>query len=195
MDLENIPHKISYRKIRYPRIEFTTGRLHFVLPLNSRHEELSSKHEPWIQKKRAFIQECLKESEKKEVVQRSSEEFKRLVLSLIIKAADELGVKPNNVYFKLMKTKWASISSKKNLMINKLASGLPDHLVEYMIVHEFTHLKQKRHNDHFWEIIAKKFPEYETLEKELFVYWFRLITLHMEGRRENKKKFPSSTLK
>ena len=176
MDLENIPHKVSYRKIRYPRIEFTTGELHFVLPLNSRHEELSSKHERWIQKKRAFIQECLKESEKREVVQRSGDEFKELVLSLIIKAADELAIKPNNVYFKLMKTKWASISSKKNLMINKLARCLPDHLVEYMIVHELTHLKHKRHNDHFWEIIAKKFPDYEALEKELFVYWFRLIS-------------------
>lgn len=74
-----------------------------------------------------------------------------------------------------MKTKWASIGPKKNIMINKLARCLPDHLVEYMIVHELTHLKQKRHNEHFWEIIAKKFPEYEALEKELFVYWFRLI--------------------
>jgi len=176
MDPENFPHKVSYRNIRYPRIEFTTGELHFVLPLNSQYEELSRKHERWIQKKWTFIQDCLKESEKRELIQRSNDEFKGLALSLIIKAADELGVKPNSVYFRLMKTKWASISSKKNLTINKLARCLPDHLVEYMIVHELTHLKQKRHNDHFWEIIAKKFPDYEALEKELFVYWFRLIS-------------------
>jgi hypothetical protein len=172
-DLEKIPYKISHRNIKYPRIEFTTGNLHFILPLNTRHEELFNKHERWIQKKRAFIEECLKESEKRGLVQRSDDEFKGIVLSLVIKAADELKVRLNNVYFKLMKTKWASFSPKKNLMINKLAKYLPDHLIEYLVAHELNHLKQKRHNEQFWELIACKFPNYEDLEKELFIYWFR----------------------
>lgn len=176
MELKNIPHKISHRRIKYPRLEFTTGELHFVLPLNSRHEELFNKHEKWIQKKRAFIEECLKESERRELIRRSDDEFKGLVLSLIIKAADKLNVKLNNVIFRLMKTKWASFSAKKNLMINKLARYLPDHLVEYIVFHEIAHLKEKRHNDRFWEIISRQFKNYQELEKELFVYWFRLAS-------------------
>lgn len=175
MELENIPHKIFYRKIKYPRLEFTTGELHFILPLNARHEEMFRKHLRWIKKKQAFIEECLKESEKRELVQRSDEEFKGLVLSLIVKTDEELKMKLNNVYFKSMKTKWASFSAKKNLMINKLASYLPDHLIEYMVFHELTHLKQKRHNERFWELIAGMFPDYKKLEKELFIYWFLLV--------------------
>lgn len=175
MELENIPHKISYRKIKYPRFEFTTGELHFVLPLNSQLEELFNKHEGWIQKKRAFIEGCLKESEKRELVQRSDDEFKGLVLSLIIKAANELNVRLNNVIFRAMKTKWASFSSRKNLIINKLVRYLPEDLLEYIVHHELTHLKQKRHNEKFWEMISGKFPEYNELEKELFIYWFRLV--------------------
>jgi len=175
MGLESIPHKISYRKIKYPRLEFTTGELHFVLPLNSRHKELFNKHERWIQKKKAFIDECLKESEKRQLIQRSDDDFKGLVLSLIIKAADELEVKLNNVNFRLMKTKWASFSSRKNLMINKLARHLPEYLLDYIAFHELTHLKQKRHNEQFWGIVSKKFPNYIELEKELFIYWFQLI--------------------
>jgi len=174
MELENIPHKISYRKIKYPRLEFTTGELHFVLPLDARHEEMFRKHRRWIKKKQAFIEECLRESEKRELVQRSDEEFKGMVLSLIIKTDEELKVKLNNVYFKLMKTKWASFSAKKNLMINKLASHLPDRLIEYMVFHELTHLRQKRHNDQFWGIVSKKFPNYLELERDLFIYWFLL---------------------
>jgi predicted metal-dependent hydrolase len=176
MELENIPYKVSHRKIKYPRLEFTTGELHFVLPLNSRHEELSNKHARWIQKKRAFIEECLKESEKRKVFQRSDDDFRGLVLSLIMKAADDLNVKLNNVIFRFMKTKWASFSVKKNLVINRLARNLPEYLLEYIVFHELTHLKQKRHNDHFWEIIAKKFPYYERLEKDLFIYWFRFLS-------------------
>jgi len=176
MDLERIPHKISHRKIKYPRLEFTTGELHFVLPLNSRHEGLFNKHEQWILKKQGLIEECLKESEKRELIQRSDDEFKGLMLSLIIKAADELNVRLNNVILRLMKTKWASFSSSKNLIINKLGRQLPEYLLEYIVFHELTHLKQKRHNDHFWEIIAKRSPNHEKLEKELFIYWFRLVS-------------------
>lgn len=176
MGLENIDHKISFRKIKYPRLEFTSGELHFILPLNARHEELFQKHSKWIGKKRAFIEECLKESEKKELVTRSDDEFKGLVLTLIMKAADELKVRLNNVYFKLMKTKWASFSAQKNLVFNKLARYLPEYLLEYIVFHELTHLKQKRHNDHFWEIISQKFPNHIELEKELFIYWFRLAS-------------------
>jgi predicted metal-dependent hydrolase len=181
MGLENIPHKVSYRKIKYPRIEFTTGELHFVLPPNFRSEELINKHGQWVRKKRDFIAECLKESGKRELVQRSDDEFKGLVLSLIMQAADELNVELNNVIFRLMKTKWASFSASKNLMINKLGRQLPDNLLEYIVLHEFTHLKQKRHNDQFWEIIAKKSPDYEKLEKELFIYWFRIMS---ESRKQ-----------
>jgi predicted metal-dependent hydrolase len=174
MDLEKIPYKISHRKIKYPRLEFTTGELHFVLPLNSRHEGLFNKHKQWIQKKRIFIEECLKESEKKELIQRTDDEFKGLVLSLIMRAADELNVRLNNVIFRLMKTKWASFTASKNLVINKLGRQLPEYLFEYIVFHELTHLKQKRHNGYFWEVVSKKFPDYRELERQLFVYWFKV---------------------
>jgi predicted metal-dependent hydrolase len=176
MELNNIPHKIFYRKIKYPRIEFTTGELHFVLPLYARHEELFSKHEQWIQRKRDFIEECLKRSENRKLIQRSDDEFKGLVLSLIIKGADELKMKLNNVIFRLMRTKWASFSAQKNLVFNKLGRYLPENLLEYIVFHELAHLKQKRHNDQFWEIISRHFKNYRELEKELFIYWFRLAS-------------------
>jgi len=174
MDLERIPHKISHRKIKYPRLEFTTGELHFVLPLNSRHEGLFNKHEKWIQRKQIFIEECLKESEKRELIQRTDDEFKGLVLSLIMRAEDELNVRLNNVIFRFMKTKWASFSVSKNLIINKLGRQLPEYLLEYIVFHELTHLKQKRHNEMFWKIIKNKFPIFQSLETELFIYWFKI---------------------
>jgi len=174
MELENIPHEISYRKIKYPRIEFTTGKLHFVLPLNARHEEIFKKHNKWVQNKVEFIGECLKQSGKRELIQRAENDFKGLILTLIMQASDELKVKLNNVIFKSMKTKWASLSAHKNLTINKLAKYLPEYLIKYIVFHELTHLKQKRHNEEFWEIISRKFGDYQNLEKELFIYWFRL---------------------
>ena len=174
MELENIPHKVSYRKIKYPRVELTTGQLCFILPQASRLETIFQKHEKWIKKKMEFIEVCLKESSKKELIQREEDDFRGLVLTLIMQAANELDVKLNNVYFREMKTKWASLSARKNLTINKLAKHLPEYLIRYIIFHELAHLKQKRHNDKFWEIISKKFKNYSPLEKGLFVYWFKI---------------------
>jgi len=51
---------------------------------------------------------------------------------------------------------------------------MPGELIDYVVYHEVAHLKQMRHNDKFWGILAKKFPHYKELEKELSIYWFRL---------------------
>jgi hypothetical protein len=174
MELHNIPHKTSYRKIKYPRIELTTGELHLILPQNFQSEEIFQKHKKWILKKMEFIEECLKESSKKDLVQREEDEYKGLVLTMIIQAANELNVRINNVYFKAMKTKWASFSANKNVVINKLARYLPDYLLEYIVFHEITHIKQKRHNEKFWGFVSKKFANFPNLEKDLFIYWFKL---------------------
>lgn len=174
MELEDIPHKVSYRRIKYPRVELTTGQLWFILPQASRLEIIFQKHEKWIKKKMEFIEDCLKESSKKELIQREEDDFRGLVLTLIMQGANELDVKLNNVYFREMKTKWASLSARKNLTINKLAKYLPEYLIRYIVFHELAHLRQKRHNDKFWEIISKKFKNRDALEKGLFVYWFRL---------------------
>lgn len=87
-----------------------------------------------------------------------------------------MGAEINKIFFRMMKTKCASCSAKRNLTINKLMKHLPEHLLKYIVFHEIAHLKQKRHNDIFWEIISRKFNNYEDLEKELFIYWFKLAS-------------------
>lgn len=79
-------------------------------------------------------------------------------------------VSVNKIYFRKMKTKWASCSSKKNLTINTLLRYLPKDLIEYVIYHEMAHLVEKRHNERFWKIISHRFPDYKKVEKELFIY-------------------------
>jgi len=174
MAVENIPYKVFYRRIKYPRLEFTTGELHFILPLNSNRKEIFNRHRRWIEKKWIFVQGCLKESKRKKLAQRTDDDFKKLVLSFLSEAASQQGLKPQKVYFRPMKTKWASLSTRKNLTINKLAKYLPDYLIEYIIIHELAHFKQKRHNEFFWEIISHRYKNYQELERELFIYWFRL---------------------
>ncbi len=174
MELLNIPHRVSYRGVKYPRLEFKTGQLLIILPFGHKPESLLEKHRGWILNKARFIKECLKDTPTKKLVRRSEEEFKNLILSFVRDASKESGKGLNRVYFRTMRTKWASCSSKRNLTINRLMRFLPERILRYVIFHEIAHLKEKRHNGRFWEMISKKFVNYQELEKDLFVYWFRV---------------------
>jgi predicted metal-dependent hydrolase len=174
MQPRNFPCKVSYRAIKYPRIEFKTGRLLLILPFGYEPETILDKHRDWILKKRGFIGECLKEISNKKIVQRTEEDFRTLILTLVRKTSRELGEDLNRIYFRTMKTKWASCSGKRNLTINRLMRYLPETLLDYVIFHEIAHLKEKRHSVEFWKGISRKFGNYKELERDLFVYWFQV---------------------
>lgn len=181
MELPNIPYKVSHRAVKYPRIELKTGKLLLVLPFGYEADALLEKHGSWILKKTRFIKECLKDTPNKKVVSRSEEESKDLIHHFVKEASKELGEELNKIYYRTMKTKWASCSARRNLTINRLMRFLPDHILKYVIFHEIAHLKEKRHNNNFWKRISKKFSNYQDLEKDLFVYWFQVA-----GRLEQK---------
>jgi len=173
MVLNNInSYKVYYRNIKYPRVEFKTGSLVLILPLNQDPEAVFERHKEWILKKSLFIEECLNNIKDIELVKRTEKEFRKYIFSLVKKINNELKVSISNISFRKMKTKWASISSSNNLTVNKLVRYLPEHLIEYIIYHELTHLIEKRHNEKFWKIIYNKFENFKYLEKELFSYWF-----------------------
>lgn len=175
---ENIPYRVSYRNVKYPRLEFKTGELIFILPHGYNPDKLMKKHRRWIIRKVEFIKECLGNSSDKEISKRNEREFKETVYALAKRYSKKLGIELNNVYFRAMKTKWASCSSKGNLTINLLMKHLPEYLIEYVIFHETAHLIERKHNDKFWEIISKEFKNYQELEKGLFIYWFRIARSH-----------------
>ena len=94
-----------------------------------------------------------------------------MVLLFIDELSKELKVNINKVYFKRMKTRWGSCSSKKNININIYLMHLPSYLIEYVVYHELAHLVEMGHNKKFWNIISNKYPNYKNMEDELLIYW------------------------
>ena len=193
MEPERIKYKVSYRNVKYPRLEFKTGELLLVVPCGHNAKALLEKHRAWIVKKNEFIDECLRNSSGREMAERTDEEFKELLYLVVERTSKELDVTVNNVYFRKMRTKWASCSSKRNLTINSLMRHLPKELIEYIVFHEIAHLIEKRHNENFWNIILSRFSNYKDLEKDLFGYWFLIqrvqkTTLDLGGFRAGNRK-------
>lgn len=166
-------YEIVHRNVKYPRLEFKTGNLLLVLPKDYNDQDMIEKHREWIYEKSRLINSILKESQGKKLkLSRNEKEFRNLVRSLVRNFSGELGLEVNKVFFKKMKSKWASCSSKRNLTINKLVKYLPEELIRYIILHEMLHLIERRHNENFWNLISKHFGDYEKKERELFIYWF-----------------------
>lgn len=103
---------------------------------------------------------------------RSEDDLRKLIHENIGIFSNELKVEPNRVTLRNMKSKWGSCSSKKNMNFNKLLKYLPDDLIQYVVLHEITHLKEKKHNQEFWDLISVFIRDYEQKEEELMDYWF-----------------------
>ncbi len=81
-----------------------------------------------------------------------------------------MGLNPGRVQMRTMYRKWGSCSSNGNITLNTALYWLPDHLVEYVVVHELAHLKVFNHSPTFWALVGQYIPEYETYEHELNTY-------------------------
>lgn len=82
----------------------------------------------------------------------------------IVKRTYELGEKMNlsfkNITLRKQKTRWGSCSSQKNLNFNWRLVHFDTIIIDYVIIHELSHLVHMDHSKNFWELVRKYDPEY-----------------------------------
>ena len=86
----------------------------------------------------------------------------------IAKFASAVNRKINRVVVRKMTTRWGSCNSRKgyiNLSLN-LIEKAPE-LVEYVVLHELTHLIYPHHQKSFYSFIAALMPDFRSREKRL----------------------------
>ena len=75
-----------------------------------------------------------------------------------------------NVAIKNAKTRWGSCSFDNNINLSLHLMRLPDHLVDYVILHELVHTKVKNHSRDFWQLLDIVSGNAKKLDREVKEY-------------------------
>lgn len=173
-----IEYTVEYRKVKYIRYELKHGKLLVIIPKRNTTdvEEIIHKKDNWIYKK---LQIYDKETEKlnnktknMHLVQRTLPQLRQLVNIYVEKYEKLLNVQINRIQFRDTVYKWGSCSHLRNITLSKNLQYLPDELVAYIVYHELAHILVMAHNDRFFEIIKREFPNYEEYDEKLKEYHF-----------------------
>lgn len=73
----------------------------------------------------------------------------------------------NRVAIRNQRSRWGSCSKRGNLNFNYKLLLIPDHLADYVIVHELCHLGEFNHSKDFWNLVAQTIPDYVARRKQL----------------------------
>lgn len=84
--------------------------------------------------------------------------------ALCERKAEEMGARYQKVSIRKTRHRWGSCSADSKLSFSLMLATAPEHVIEYLVVHELSHVLHKNHGRRFWEMVARYKPDYEEQE-------------------------------
>lgn len=81
--------------------------------------------------------------------------------------AEKTGLRPSKVIVSAPRQRWGSCNEKNEIRLSwKLIMAPPD-LIDYVIVHELSHIPHKNHGPRFWQCVANFMPDWQQKRRAL----------------------------
>ena len=90
-----------------------------------------------------------------------------IITQKAISIAKQIGVKYNSINILDLKYRWGSCTPKDNIHFNWRLIKAPIIVIEYIIVHELTHLLESNHTPEFWNRVSAQLPNYNKAKQWL----------------------------
>lgn len=99
------------------------------------------------------------------------EQLKEYIGPLVELWAEKLEERDVTWQIKSMKTLWGSCNARRrSLLFNLELARVPKECIEYVVVHELTHLKIQNHSKVFEFLLGQQMPNWKSLRKKLNEY-------------------------
>lgn len=119
-----------------------------------------------------YINICVSENCETENIKELIEKmYYKIALMIVDKSVNMwkniLKIAPDVVVIKKLKTAWGKCNSKRKITINPDLMKYDQRVIDYVVLHEFCHLRYMNHSKDFWNMVGKFMPDYKDLKKEL----------------------------
>lgn len=84
--------------------------------------------------------------------------------SLVFAVARDHAIEISQVQIRNQRSRWGSCSSRGTISLNWRLVQVPDHVRDYLIIHELMHMREMNHSDRYWAHVANAFPGYRQAE-------------------------------
>lgn len=95
-------------------------------------------------------------------------EIKRALPEVVARMEPLVGARASGWQLRAMSTRWGSCTpATKRIRINVRLAAYPPECLDYVVVHELTHLLEPTHNARFHELVARVIPNEREIRKLL----------------------------
>lgn len=139
---------IVYKNIKLPRLEVIEGIVKIEIPTKYKKMDVTDVVQMLIEK---MYDRLAKEE----------------IENIMEKVRVTTGIAPEDYEIKRMKNVIAKFLPESTIIVNPDIVRYDRELIEYVITHEFCHIKYKTHSKKFYQLLEQYIPNYVKYEKEL----------------------------
>lgn len=173
----NFDPGLDYTVIRSNRRSFSIevtreGTVKVRVPQRARENEIFSfveKHREWVVKKlkenagRRDIFSSDSETEIQTLIHRAKE----YIPLRVARWSAVMGLNPTGISITRARTRYGSCSPKNRLSFSCFIMRLTPEEIDYVVVHELAHIKEKNHGRGFYSLVESFLPSYKELQYSL----------------------------
>jgi predicted metal-dependent hydrolase len=163
---EKLNHRQKYPPVKRAK-ELVSGESLMYLGRNYRLELVSEGPAKVVFDQKFIIPRSPRPTASSRLIQWYMQKARQRIHSRACYYAKHLGVSFNEIIISDLRFRWGSCTKKQNLNFNWRLIKAPMRVIDYVVVHELTHLLEPNHNPNFWNIVSIQVPHYQKAKQWL----------------------------
>jgi len=126
----------------------------------------------WIERNQRAAKERVRsasqmEPKSEEEIEKLKEVANQKIYERVSYLASLMGLSHGRIRITNAKSRWGSCQKNGNLTFSWRLVMAPWPVIDYVVIHELTHLLEHNHSRRFWERVRRVYPEYKNCRKWL----------------------------